>query len=61
MATVPGTLSPLVSFTVNVSKSPAEDELTVAGSMGWLKVAVAVAPVTMFSPVFVLVGTAVAL
>jgi hypothetical protein len=31
MTTVPGTLFPVVSLTVNVSKSPAEDELTVAG------------------------------
>jgi hypothetical protein len=61
ITTVPGTLFPAVSLTVNVSTSPAEDELIVAGSIGWLKVAVAAAPVTTLSLVFVLVGTAVAL
>jgi hypothetical protein len=48
-------------LTVNVSKFPAADELTVAGSIGWLKVAVAAVPVTTLLPVFVLVGTVVAL
>ena len=61
MATVPGTSFPLVSVTVNVSKFPAEDELTVSGSIGWLKVAVTAVPVTTLSLVFVLVGTFVAL
>src|ERR1700690_3915917 len=61
MITVPVTLFPVVSLSVNVSKSPAEDELIVAGSIGWLKVAVAAVPVTTLSLVFVLVGMAVAL
>ena len=61
MATVPGTVLPVVSLTVKVSTFPAEDESTVAGSIGWLKLAVAAVPVTTFSLVFVLVGTAVAL
>src|ERR1019366_6807597 len=55
MTTVPGTLFPFVSLTVNVS------ELTVAGSIGWLKVAVTAVPVTTLLLVFVLVGTVVAL
>jgi hypothetical protein len=46
---------------VNVSKFPGEDELTVSGSISWLKVAVTVVPVTTLSLVFVLVGTFVAL
>src|SRR5450755_1786534 len=61
MRTVPGTSFPVASLTVNVSKFPSEEELIVAGSMGWLKVAVAAVPVTTLSPVFVLVGTVVAL
>src|ERR1700738_3754367 len=61
MATVPGTSFPVVSLTVNVSKFPAEDELTVAGSIGWLKVAVTAGPVTTLSLLFVLVGSFVAL
>jgi hypothetical protein len=61
MTTVPGTLFPVVSLTVNVSTLPAGDELTVAVSIGWLKVAVAAVPVTTLSLVFVLVGTVVAL
>jgi hypothetical protein len=61
MTTVPGTSFPFVSVTVNVSKSPGEDELTVSGSIGWLKVAVTAVPVTTLSLVFVLVGTFVAL
>jgi hypothetical protein len=60
MTTVPGTLFPVVSLTVNVSTFPAEDEFTVAESIGWLKVAVAAVPVTTLSLVFVLVGTVVA-
>jgi len=52
---------PVVSVTVNVSKFPAEDELTVSGSIAWLKVAVTAVPVTTLSLVFVLVGTFVAL
>jgi hypothetical protein len=44
-----------------VSKSPAEEELTVAGSIGWLKVAVTTVPVTTLLLLFVLVGTDVAL
>ena len=55
MTTVPGTLFPFVSLTVNVSR------LTVAGSIGWLKVAVTAGPVTTLLLVFVLVGTVVAL
>jgi hypothetical protein len=51
ITTVPGTLFPVVALTVNVSK------LTVAGSIGWLKVAVTAVPVTTLSLVFVLVGT----
>jgi len=51
ITTVPTTLSPVVSFTVNVS------EFTVAGSIGWLKVAVTPVPVTMLSLVLMLVGT----
>src|SRR5450631_2118019 len=61
MTTVPGTSFPFVSVTVNVSKFPAEDDLTVSGSIGWLKVAVTAVPVTTLSLVFVLVGTLVAL
>src|ERR1039457_7728445 len=61
MTTVPGTSFPVVSLTVNVSKVPAEEELIVAGSMGWLKVAVAAVPVTTLLLVFVLVGTVVVL
>jgi hypothetical protein len=60
MLTVPGTSFPFASATVNVSKFPAADELIVSGSIGWLKVAVAAAPVTTFPLVFVLVGTFVA-
>jgi hypothetical protein len=59
MTTAPGTSFPFVSLTVNVSKFPGE-ELSVAGSIGWLKVAVTAVPVTTLSPVFVLVGTFVA-
>jgi hypothetical protein len=54
MTTVPGTSFPVVSLTVNVSK------FTVAGSIGWLKVAVAAVPVTTLLLVLVLVGTVVA-
>jgi hypothetical protein len=61
MTTVPGTSFPVVSLTVNVSESPAAGELTVAGSIGWLKVAVTAVPITTLSLVFVLVGTFVAL
>jgi hypothetical protein len=61
MTTVPGTSFPVVSLTANVSKSPAEEELTVAGSIGWLKVAVTTVPVTTLLLLFVLVGTDVAL
>jgi hypothetical protein len=57
MTTVPGTLFPVVSLSVKVSESPAEDELTVARSMGWLKVAVTAVPDTTLSLSFVLVGT----
>jgi hypothetical protein len=46
--------------TVNVTKFPAQSELTVSGSIGWLKVAVTMVPVTTLSLVFVLVGTFVA-
>src|ERR1022692_5139147 len=60
MTTVPGTSFPFASLTVNVSKSPAEDEFTVSGSIGWLKVAVTAVPVTTLSLLFVLVGTFVA-
>jgi hypothetical protein len=60
MTTVPGTSFPFVSLTVNVSKFPAEDELTVSGSIRWLKVAVTAVPVTTLSLEFVLVGTFVA-
>jgi hypothetical protein len=61
MTTEPGTSFPLASATVNVSEFSVEDELTVAGSIGWLKVAVTAVPVTTLLLVFVLVGTAVAL
>jgi len=61
MTTVPGTSFPFAYATVNVSKFPAEDELTVSGSIGWLKVAVTAVPVTTLSLVFVLVCTFVAL
>jgi hypothetical protein len=60
MTTVPGTSFPFASVTVNVSKSPAENEFTVSGSIGWLKVAVTAVPVTTLSLLFVLVGTFVA-
>jgi hypothetical protein len=46
---------------VKVGKSPAEGELIVSGSIGWLKVAVTAVPVTTLSLVFVLVGTFVAM
>ena len=39
MDTVPGTLPPAVSFSVNVERLPATGELIVAGFMGWLKIA----------------------
>jgi hypothetical protein len=45
---------------VNVGTLPAEDELTVAGFIGRLKVAVTEVPVTTLSLAFVLVGTFVA-
>jgi hypothetical protein len=61
MTTVPGTSFPVVSLTVNVSKFPASEELIVAGSIGWLKVAVTTVPVTTLLLLFVLVGTFVAL
>src|ERR1700731_1199220 len=61
MATVPGTSFPFASVTVNVSEFPAENELTVSGSIGWLKVAVTAVPVTTLSLLFMLVGTFVAL
>src|ERR1700722_2681612 len=61
MATVPGTSFPFASVTVNVSEFPAENELTVSGSIGWLKVAVTAVPVTTLSLAFMLVGTFVAL
>jgi hypothetical protein len=61
MTTVPGTSFPFVSVTVNVSEFPGEEELTVSGSIGWVKVAVTAVPVTTLSLVFVLVGTFVAL
>jgi hypothetical protein len=57
MTTVPGTSFPFASVTVNVSEFPAQDELTVSGSIGWLKVAVTAVPITTLSLVFVLVGT----
>jgi hypothetical protein len=60
MATVPATSFPVVSFTVNVDKFSAEDELSVAASMGSLKVAVTTVPVTTFSLEFLLVGAFVA-
>jgi hypothetical protein len=60
MTVVPGTSFPFVSLTVNVSKFPGEDEFSVAGSIGWLKVAVTAVPVTTLSLLFVLVGTFVA-
>ena len=56
MATVPDTLFPVVSLSVNVSSFPAGNELIVAGSIGWLKVAVTVVPVTMLLLLLVLVG-----
>src|SRR4029077_4947426 len=61
MTTVPDTSFPFASVTVNVSEFPAEEELTVSGSIGWLKVAVTAVPVTTLSLVFMLVGTFVAL
>jgi hypothetical protein len=61
MTTVPGTSFPFASVTVNVSEFAAEDEFTVSGSIGWLKVAVTAVPVTTLSLVFTLVGTFVAL
>jgi hypothetical protein len=51
--TEPGTLFPVVSLTVNVSK------FTVAGSIGWLKVGTSV-PVKTLLLLFVLVGTVLA-
>jgi hypothetical protein len=61
MTTVPGTSFPFASVTVKVGEFLAEDELTVSGSIGWLKVALTAVPVTTLSLVFVLVGTFVAL
>lgn len=61
MTTVPGTSFPVVSLSVNVSKFLAEEELIVAGSIGWLKVAVTTVPVTTLLLLFVLEGTFVAL
>jgi hypothetical protein len=61
MTTVPSTSFPVVSLTVNVSEFPALEELIVAGSIGWLKVAVTTVPLTTLLLLFVLVGTFVAL
>jgi hypothetical protein len=44
-----------------VSKRPGVDELTVSGSIDWLKIAVTEVPLTTLSLEFVLVGTFVAL
>ena len=60
ITTVPGTSPPVVSRSVKVGKFPAEDELSVAGSMGWLKVAVTMVPVSTLPLEFKLVGTFVA-
>jgi hypothetical protein len=60
ITTVPGTLFPVVSLSVKVSKFPAEGELIVSGSIGWLKVAVTMVPVRTLSLEFMLVGTFVA-
>ena len=58
-ATVPGTLLPLVSLSVNVVRAPGRDELIVAGSMACLKLAVITVPVRL-PPILVLVDTFVA-
>jgi hypothetical protein len=60
MTTVPGMSFPFVSATVKVSLIAADEELIVAGSIGWLKVAVTSAPDTTLSPPFMLVGIFVA-
>src|ERR1700691_4598319 len=61
MTTVPGMSFPFASVTVKLCKVPDQDELTVSGSIGWLKVAVTAAPVTTLSLVFVLIGMSEAL
>jgi hypothetical protein len=60
MATVPGTLFPDASASVNVSCCPAFNESIVAGFIGWLKVAVGDVLVTIFLLLLMLVGTLVA-
>ena len=60
MATVPGTLFPVVSLSVNVSSFPAGAEFIVTGSIGWSKVAVTTVPLTTLLLLLVLVGTFVA-
>jgi hypothetical protein len=60
MATVPGTLMPLESLSVNVSSVPAWAELIEVGSIGSEKVALTAEPDTTLSPLLVLVGTFVA-
>lgn len=56
MLTVPGTLLPVVSLSVNVNKLPAGAELIVKGFIGWLKMATTEVAI----PTFWLVSTLVA-
>jgi hypothetical protein len=60
MATVPSTLLPLDSLSVNVSTDPAGVESIVAGFIGSLNVTDTAVPVTMLLPLLVLVGVFVA-
>ena len=60
IATVPGTLFPDESTSVNVSCFPACNESMVAGFIGWLKVAVGAVAVTIFLLLLILVGTLIA-
>ena len=56
MATVPGTLIPEASLSVNVTTVPAGAELSVTGFMAWLKIATT----EVATPAFWLVATLVA-
>src|ERR1035437_3863155 len=60
IVTVPATLLPAASVSVNVSCCPTFSESIVAGFIGWLKVAVGAVAVTIFLPLLILVGTLVA-
>jgi len=60
MATVPGTLIPEASASVDVSCWPACNESIVAGFIAWLNVAVGAVAVTIFLLLLMAVGALVA-